>query len=296
MTIVRAQGPEQGPAVAEQQQAAAAAAPAKAAAQQQDDVYDETAVAVADVTAEANSAAEEQQAWQAVAPPPPPADPRGSRLPIDLQHPGFKIAGISAAVFLGGTLLLTMWRMSRDPQRKRSKTINKNKLVVDTISKYLPGNRAGMSGASFALLKMQTGFSNVELFRKYLWFLLRERQFDEEALGDLVALKAALSLSDEEVAEALAERAERVYEKYGTVMVNLEGMSQAGIERKAAARNLFIKLLSLTEARALLSTEAAAKVDLSKIFGVTPRDILTLRSGYSAEAEGGDAEGEEEEE
>lgn len=30
-------------------------------------------------------------------------------------------------------------------------------LVVDTISKYLPGNRAGMSGASFALLKMQTG-------------------------------------------------------------------------------------------------------------------------------------------
>lgn len=196
------------------------------------------------------------------------------------------------------------------------------------------------------------------------------------------------------MAEALAERAERVYEKYGTVMVNLEGMSQvgagwarppralpctldacrqpdtagwtpfrrrrhlsqagagqgfcrcpavaavalmaqgpegassgrcchplarlpatralagtqahtarrlcaplqAGIERKAAARNLFIKLLSLTEARALLSVEAAAKVDLSRIFGVTPRDILTLRSGYSAEAEGGDAEGEEEEE
>lgn len=37
-------------------------------------------------------------------------------------------AGISAAVFLGGTLLLTMWRMSRDPQHKRSKTINKNKV------------------------------------------------------------------------------------------------------------------------------------------------------------------------
>ncbi len=37
-------------------------------------------------------------------------------------------AGISAAVFLGGTLLITLWRMSRDPQRKRSKTINKNKV------------------------------------------------------------------------------------------------------------------------------------------------------------------------
>lgn len=65
---------------------------------------------------------------------------------------------------------------------------------------------------------------------------------------------------------------------------------QAGIERKAASRNLFIKLLSLTEARALLSVEAAAKVDLCKIFGVTPRDVLTLRSGYSAEGEGEEAE------
>ena len=62
---------------------------------------------------------------------------------------------------------------------------------------------------------------------------------------------------------------------------------QSGIERKAAARNLFIKLLSLTESRQLLGAEAAATVDLGKIFGVTPRDVLTLRSGYSAEAEGG---------
>ncbi|KAL4434016.1 hypothetical protein ABPG75_000457 [Micractinium tetrahymenae] len=296
MLVVRAQVGEQGPAAVEQQQAAPQVPPAEAAAQQEEEVYDEAAVAVADVAAGPSSVSEEQQAWQAVAPPPPPAEPRGSRFAVDLQHPGFKVAGISAAVFLGGTLLLTLWRMSRDPQRKRSKTINKNKLVVDTISKYLPGNRAGMSGASFALLKMQTGFSNVELFRKYLWFLLRERQYDEEALGDLVALKAALSLSDDEAAEALSERAERVYEKYGTVMVNMEGMTQAGIERKAASRNLFIKLLSLTEARALLSAEAASKVDLGRIFGVTPRDILTLRSGYSAEAEGGEGEGEEAEE
>lgn len=43
------------------------------------------------------------------------------------------------------------------------------------------------------------GFSNVEIFRKYLWFMLRERAFDEEALADLVALKAALGLTDEQV-------------------------------------------------------------------------------------------------
>ena len=43
------------------------------------------------------------------------------------------------------------------------------------------------------------GFTNVEIFRKYLWFMLRERAFDEEALADLVALKTALGLTDEQV-------------------------------------------------------------------------------------------------
>ena len=66
---------------------------------------------------------------------------------------------------------------------------------------------------------------------------------------------------------------------------------QGGIERKAASRNLFIKLLSLKESRQLLSAEAAGEVDLEKIFGVTPRDVLTLRSGYSAEEEGGGSGG-----
>jgi len=46
---------------------------------------------------------------------------------------------------------------------------------------------------------MHSGFSNVEIFRKYLWFMLRERAFDGEALADLVALKAALGLTDEQV-------------------------------------------------------------------------------------------------
>ena len=37
-----------------------------------------------------------------------------------------------------------------------------------------------------------------KVFRKYLWFGLRERRFDGEAVADLVALRAALGLSDDE--------------------------------------------------------------------------------------------------
>ena len=48
-------------------------------------------------------------------------------------------------------------------------------------------------------LKMKTGFNASEIFRKYLWYLLRERKFDSEAVSDLVQLKASLQLSDEEV-------------------------------------------------------------------------------------------------
>ena len=46
---------------------------------------------------------------------------------------------------------------------------------------------------------MKTGFNAVEIFRKYLWYLLRERKFDTEAVSDVVQLKSSLQLSDEEV-------------------------------------------------------------------------------------------------
>ena len=48
-------------------------------------------------------------------------------------------------------------------------------------------------------LKMKTGFSAAEIFRKYLWYLLRERKFDTEAVKDVVQLRSSLQLSDEEV-------------------------------------------------------------------------------------------------
>ena len=48
-----------------------------------------------------------------------------------------------------------------------------------------------------------------------------------------------------QVADALRERAQRIYDKYGNVMLETEGMTKAGIERKATCRALFSKLLYL---------------------------------------------------
>lgn len=46
---------------------------------------------------------------------------------------------------------------------------------------------------------MKTRFSGTEIFRKYLWYLLRERSFDVDAVADMQQLKSSLGLADPEV-------------------------------------------------------------------------------------------------
>ena len=48
-------------------------------------------------------------------------------------------------------------------------------------------------------LRLKTGFTATEIFRKYLWYLLRERKFDEDAVADLSALRSVLAMKDEDV-------------------------------------------------------------------------------------------------
>lgn len=47
------------------------------------------------------------------------------------------------------------------------------------------------------------------------------------------------------MADALRERAQRIYDKYGNVMMDVAGLSKAGVDRKATCRALFSKLLYL---------------------------------------------------
>lgn len=150
-------------------------------------------------------------------------------------------------------------------------------VVIDALSQYLPANRAGLTGATMTTIRLRTGFTPVEIFRKYLWYLLRERKFDNDAVEDVLALRTALGLSEEQVAEALKERAQRIYDKYGNVMLETEGMTQAGIERKATARALFSKMLYMVEKEELVTPAAAETVNLRDIFGATEDDVARLR-------------------
>jgi hypothetical protein len=106
--------------------------------QPQHAAFDDEMVAAAesDFTSIGKTAAAEQQAAsvrQAVGTPAQPKGSGGLPFGLSLQPPWVRAAavvGAALAVYLSGTLLLTLFRMGRDPQKKRGKTINKNKVCV----------------------------------------------------------------------------------------------------------------------------------------------------------------------
>ncbi|KDD73716.1 hypothetical protein H632_c1898p1, partial [Helicosporidium sp. ATCC 50920] len=79
-------------------------------------------------------------------------------------------------------------------------------------------------------------FSKAAAFRKYVWWALQAQAFDKSVVDDIRTLKAALELPDIEAAEALKDRAARVFKTYGPVMLGVQGMTLAGVTRKATSK------------------------------------------------------------
>ena len=71
-------------------------------------------------------------------------------------------------------------------------------------SRMKADNNLALSAGVVRGLRLNTGFTATEIFRKYLWYLLRERKFDEGAVADLSALRSALAMRDEEVSRLSA--------------------------------------------------------------------------------------------
>lgn len=91
---------------------------------------------------------------------------------------GYPLLGILG--FMGVTFVIAVVKtVARGASKtgRRTKQVNKNLAVVTELSKYLPENRAGLSGRAIAGIRLRTGFKPAEIFRKYLWYLLRERKY-----------------------------------------------------------------------------------------------------------------------
>lgn len=198
-----------------------------------------------------------------------------------------------ASVVVGsfGMAVYRAWQKANTGRAKRLRQIDRNRGLVDSINQYLPANRAALTPGVLKGIVRSSGFSAVEVFRKYLWYLLRERRFDQGAVEDLVVLKSGLGLADADAAEALRERSQRVYDKYGSLMLNTEGMTLQGAQRKATCTALFRKVLYLAETERLVGPAAADEgraeqvADIRKIFGATEEDLSRLRIKNLYEAE-----------
>ncbi|DBA77802.1 TPA: hypothetical protein ACH3X1_009159 [Trebouxia sp. C0004] len=86
-----------------------------------------------------------------------------------------------------------------DESKLRRESHGLHQLVVESLQEFLPHKRSALTPSVTRSLKMKTGFNAAEIFRKFLWYLLRERKFDTEAVDDVVAAQVNLQLSDEEV-------------------------------------------------------------------------------------------------
>uniref|UniRef100_A0A7S0V9P8 Armadillo-like repeats domain-containing protein n=1 Tax=Polytomella parva TaxID=51329 RepID=A0A7S0V9P8_9CHLO len=185
-------------------------------------------------------------------------------------------------LLLFSTLMIAARRVHRSvssPGSKRRRLVNDNARLIESLGKYLPGHRGGLTRGVAQGIQRSCHCTAVEAFRKYLWFVLRERPFDENALLDLAKIKEAFAMTDDEVVEALKERAQRIYDKYGNLMLTTDGMSSQGVERKSACVSLFRRLLYLAECERLMNptaTKSAASA-IKAIFGANPEDVEKVR-------------------
>ena len=197
-------------------------------------------------------------------------------------QPLLKGALWTGGLFLAATLAFSVYKVYlrfNSQRSKRKRQVGKNVVVVEALAKYLPAQRSLLTPGVVKSLCARTGFSADSVFRKQLRYMLNERPFDGEAAADVVALRAACGLSDEQVRGVLADTAERTFKSTGILMRRPKGLTAEGLARKVQGRALFSKLLYLVEMEGLVpaSLQEATRAMLLDTFGATGEDADALR-------------------
>lgn len=183
---------------------------------------------------------------------------------------------IPAAVILGSFLsaCYTVLQRYNTPWSKRKRTVNKNRIVVDELSKLLPEHRHELNMQKIQELRKKTGFSTQLLFRKYLRYWLDQRNLDQESVNDILYLKDTCKLTEDAVIATVGENIQRAYKRTGIVMKDaaVNSMTSDGMKKKMAGKDNLGKLLYLIESSGLVNS-------LDKVNEL--RDQLVEASGVS---------------
>ncbi|KAG6760617.1 hypothetical protein POTOM_037140 [Populus tomentosa] len=222
------------------------------------------------------------------------------------------------------------------PRYKRKKLVNKNAMLCKSIDELFQKGGGGEVGADasqqhaalegmekrvfiafafesdivslFKAMEMshleltwsnlKTGFTMVDIVRKYIRYALNEKPFNPELVANLIQLRKASMLDDSRVAEILNDISRRIVREkggwgwncnvyvvskdIGPVVMNMSGYSEKGFKRKLAVQALFGKVFYLSELPEFCSRDSSLVV--KEIFGVADEDADQLRLHTLSEA------------
>lgn len=198
------------------------------------------------------------------------------------ENPGLRNLGALALFFLASTFAYSCYKVYRKAtsgRSKRKRTVNKNVEVVERLKKFFPAERASVNKGVLTGLALKTGYTQAEIFRKYLRYKLTEEAFTLDFVADVLALKNACGLASKDVKSILLETGERMFKKYGTLMTNLAGLTQSGMERKIDGAGKFAKLMYLADLEEFIDKADGAEVQLKlkETFGATDEDYSKVK-------------------
>ncbi|KAM7269974.1 hypothetical protein ACFE04_029188 [Oxalis oulophora] len=165
-------------------------------------------------------------------------------------------------------------RKFTSPKAKRRRLVSKNAVLIKYIDELLGKGQDGLQSALRKLVD-KTGFSMVDILRKYIRFALNEKPFKPELVLSLIHLRKATMLDDSQVGEVLNDVSRRIVKEKGPVVMNMSGFTQKGLKRKVAVQALFGKVFYLAQLREFCSKDSSLIV--KEIFGVTDEDAEKIR-------------------
>lgn len=177
-----------------------------------------------------------------------------------------------------------VWYRSRTKKAKKRKTVQRNRDAIESIERIISEQgRDKLSKLTAFTIRFRTGFSSREVFRKYLRYVLNERQFDDNTVQNLIAVKNAFGVSNPSVKAEMAEAAKRTANKVGQLILSPQGMTTRGLQRKALGKALFAKMLHLSEMEEFAGFEEDSNEmvgTLMREFGARERDLRELRGQW----------------
>ena len=174
------------------------------------------------------------------------------------------------------------FRRFTSPRTQKKKRVTKNIFLLKSLDELFQKGREAVDFPALQELMQKTGFDMDDVVRKYIRYTLNEKQFNPDVVVDLIHLRKASMLEDNEVAEILNEISRRIVREKGPIVMDLSGFTEQGFKRKLAVQTLFGKIMYLSELPEFCSRDGSLVV--KEIFGVTDEDADSLRSRTLSEA------------